>query len=133
MRKELKTMKNTLKIDFNGKKIVMDRTFAKNCTNTNSDEYAQLQSVRRDYPDFTVVTKTIKRNPEKETYKGLTYEYMEDYILRLESEENALAIIKEFNELRTISKCHKQGLRYPTIKRWFLEKYPEIVDFAKIA
>lgn len=34
MRKELKTMKNTLKIDFNGKKIVMDRTFAKNCTNT---------------------------------------------------------------------------------------------------
>jgi hypothetical protein len=24
MRKELKTMKNTLKIDFNGKKIVMD-------------------------------------------------------------------------------------------------------------
>ena len=133
MRKELKTMKNTLKIDFNGKKTVMDRTFAKNCTNTNSDEYAHLQSVRRDQPDFTVVTKTIKRNPEKETYKGLTYEYMEDYILRHESEENALAIIKEFNELRTISKCHKQGLRYPTMKRWFLEKYPEIVDFAKIA
>ena len=94
MRKELKTMKNTLKIDFNGKKIVMDRTFAKKCSNTNSDEYAQLQSVRRDYPDFTVVTKTIKQNPEKETYKGLTYEYMEDYILRHESEENALAIIK---------------------------------------
>lgn len=126
-------MKNTLKIDLNGKKIVMDRTFAKNCTNTKSDEYAHLQSVRCDYPDFTVITKTIKRNPEKETYKGLTYEYMEDYILRHESEENALAIIKEFNELRTISKCHKQGLRYPTIKRWFLEKYPEIVDFSNVA
>ena len=126
-------MKNTLKIDFNGKKIVMDRTFEKKCSNTNSDEYVQLQTVRRDYPDYTVITKTIKRNPEKETYKGLTYEYMEDYILRHESEENALKIIKEFNELRTISKCHKQGLRYPTIKRWFLEKYPEIVDFTKIA
>lgn len=126
-------MKNTLRINHENKTIVMDRTFAKFAENTRSDEYAHLQQVRRDYPDYTVTTRTIKRNPEKETYKGLTYEYMEDYILRHESEENALAIIKEFNELRTISKCHKQGLRYPTIKRWFLEKYPEIVDFAKIA
>lgn len=126
-------MKNTLKINHENKAIVMDRTFAKFAENTRSEEYAHLQQVRRDYPDYTVTIRTIKRNPEKETYKGLTYEYMEDYILRHESEENALAIIKEFNELRTISKCHKQGLRYPTIKRWFLEKYPEIVDFAKIA
>ena len=126
-------MKNTLKINHENKTIVMDRTFAKFAENTRSDEYAHLQQVRRDYPDYTVSLRTIKRKQKKETYKGLTYEYMEDYILRHESEENALAIIKEFNELRTISKCHKQGLRYPTIKRWFLEKYPEIVDFAKIA
>ena len=123
-------MKNTLKINHENKAIVMDRTFAKFAENTRSDEYAHLQQVRRDYPDYAVTVRTIKRNAEKETYKGLTYEYMEDYILRHESEENALAIIKEFNELRTISKCHKQGLRYPTIKKWFLNKYPEIVDFA---
>ncbi len=126
-------MKNVLKVNHEERTIVMDRTFAKLVENTRSDEYAHLQQVRKDYPDFKVVTKTIKRNPEKETYKGLTYEYMEDYILRHETEENALAIIKEFNELRTISKCHKQGLRYPTIKRWFLKKYPEIVDFGKVA
>lgn len=123
-------MKNTLKINHENKTIVMDRTFAKFAENTRSDEYAHLQQVRRDYPDYTVTTRTIKRNPEKETYKGLTYEYMEDYILRHETEEKQLAVIKEFNELRTISKCHKQGLRYPTIKKWFLEKYPEIVEFA---
>lgn len=123
-------MKNTLKINHENKTIVMDRTFSKFAENTRSDEYAHLQQVRRDYPDYAVTIRTIKRNAEKETYKGLTYEYMEDYILRHESEENALAIIKEFNELRTISKCHKQGLRYPTIKKWFLNKYPEIVDFA---
>lgn len=123
-------MKNTLRINHENKTIVMDRTFAKFAENTRSDEYAHLQQVRRDYPDYTVTTRTIKRNPEKETYKGLTYEYMEDYILRHETEEKQLAVIKEFNELRTISKCHKQGLRYPTIKKWFLEKYPEIVEFA---
>lgn len=123
-------MKNTLKINHDNKTIVMDRTFAKFAENTRSDEYAHLQQVRRDYPDYAVTTRTIKRNSEKETYKGLTYEYMEEYILRHESEEKQLEVIKEFHELRTISKCHKQGLRYPTIKKWFLEKYPEIVDFS---
>lgn len=123
-------MKNTLKINHENKTIVMDRTFAKFAENTRSEEYAHLQQVRRDYPDYAVTTRTIKRNSEKETYKGLTYEYMEEYILRHESEEKQLEVIREFHELRTISKCHKQGLRYPTIKKWFLEKYPEIVDFS---
>lgn len=123
-------MKNTLKINHEERKIIMDRTFAKFAENTRSEEYAHLQQVRRDYPDYAVTTRTIKRNSEKETYKGLTYEYMEEYILRHESEEKQLEVIKEFHELRTISKCHKQGLRYPTIKKWFLEKYPEIVDFS---
>lgn len=43
-------MKNTLKIDFENSRIVMDRTFAKNVQNTNSEEYRHLQQVRKDYP-----------------------------------------------------------------------------------
>ena len=35
-------MKNTLKIDFENSRIVMDRTFAKNVQNTNSEEYRPL-------------------------------------------------------------------------------------------
>ncbi len=69
-------MKNTLKVDFANEQIIMDRTFAQKVTNTNSMEYAHLQQVRRDYPNFTVTTRKIKRNPDKETYKGLTYEYI---------------------------------------------------------
>ena len=126
-------MKNTLKIDHAKGKIVMDRTFAKLSMDTRSEEYAHLQAVRRDYPTYEVITKTIKQNPNKETYKGLTYEYMTNYILTHETEENALAVIREFNELRVISNCHRQGLRYPTIKRWFLNKYPEIEDFGNVA
>lgn len=126
-------MKNVLKVDLQKNLIIMDRTFAQFCVNTSSIEYAHLQEVRRDYPDFKVITRTIKKNPQKETYKGLTYEYMEDYILRHETEETALNVIKEFNELRNISKCHKQGLRYPTIKKWFLNKYPEVAEFGVAA
>lgn len=122
-------MKNTLRIDFNNKAIVMDRTFAKNCENTHSEEYKHLQTVRKDYPEYTVITRTIKRNPNKETYKGLTYEYMENYILKHESEETLAAVLKDYRELRLISQCHGRGFRYPTIKKWFLEKYPEIDSF----
>ena len=73
-------MKNVLKIDFAKKQIIMDRTFAKNSTDTRSEEYAHLQRVRADYPNFTVTTRSCKPNPEKESYKGLTYAYMETYI-----------------------------------------------------
>jgi len=126
-------MKNTLKIDHVKGQIIMDRTFAKLSMDTRSEEYAHLQAVRRDYPTYTVIQKTIKKNPSKETYKGLTYEYMTNYILTHETEENALAVIKEFNEMRVISNCHRQGLRYPTIKRWFLDKYPAIEAFGAVA
>ena len=28
-----------------------------------------------------------------------------------------------------LSKCHKKSLRYPTIKKWFLAKYPDVKNF----
>jgi len=110
-------MKNTLKIDFANRTIIMDREFAKNA------------SVRAENPDFTVVRKTIKKNPKKESYKGLTYQYMEDYITMHEPKESRKAVLDEFYEKRLISQCHSQAFRYPVIKQWFLERYPEIMEF----
>ena len=122
-------MKNTLKIDFENSRIVMDRTFAKKVQNTNSEEYRHLQQVRKDYPTFTVVTRQIKKNPNKETNKGLTYDYMRFYIFTHESADNRKKVIEEFEELVLISQCHSQSKRYPVIKNWFLNKYPEIKEF----
>ena len=124
-------MKNTLKIDFAKEQIIMDRTFAQKVTDTSSAEYRHLQEVRRDYPDYKVVLRKIKKNPNKETYKGLTYDYMKDYILTHEDEENAMIVLAEFSEMRQISRCHSQAKRYPVIKNWFLEKYPEIKNFGE--
>jgi len=122
-------MTNILKIDHVHGKIIMDRAFAKNAENTRSNEYAHLQSVRRDYPSYTVVRRQIKKNPHKECWKGLTYEYMEDYISTHESKEDVKRVLAEFEDLRLISQCHSKGRRYPTIKKWFLAKYPEIAEF----
>ena len=122
-------MKNTLKIDFENSRIVMDRTFAKKVQNTNSEEYRHLQQVRKDYPTFAVVARQIKKNPNKETYKGLTYDYKRFYIFTHESADNRKKVIEEFEELVLISQCHSQSKRYPVIKKLFLNKYPEIKEF----
>jgi len=122
-------MKNTLKINHTDRTITMDRTFAKNAENTRSEEYAHLQRVRNDYPTYTVVRRQIKKNPNKECWKGLTYTYMENYIITHEEGENRVLVLKEFAEKRLISECHSNAHRYPVIKNWFLTKYPEIAKF----
>lgn len=122
-------MANTLKLDHKNGLIVMDRVFAKKSENTMSNEYAHLQNVRRDYPTYTVVRHTIKKNTSKETYKGLTYDFMRYYISKYEPKETKDAVKKELEDLIEISQCHAKARRYPTIKNWFLTKYPNVLMF----
>ena len=122
-------MTNKLTINHINHMIIMDRTFAKKAIDTRSDEYAHLQQVRRDYPNYQVVQRHIRINESKNTYKGLTYGYMEDYIMTHGTEEERIANYREYQEKRIIAECHGKAFRYPVIKSWFLEKYPEIADF----
>ena len=117
-------MKNGLRVDFVKQEIIMSRSFEKCASKVGTEEYQRLQMVRNDYPNFTVVRKHIKKAPTKETYAGLTYTYMENYIMNHDQDGS---IYKKYEEMRLIGACHK--VSYPTIKKWFLETYPEIVEF----
>ena len=117
-------MKNDLRIDFTKNEIVMSRQFEKCASIAGSEEYRRLQLVRQDYPTFSVVRRSIKKAPSKQAYAGLTYSYMEAYIAG--HDQNG-AIKKVYDELRLIGACHK--VSYPTIKKWFLETYPEVAEF----
>ena len=112
--------------------IEMNTTFAKMMQNPLSEEYALLQRTRQDFPTFMVRTRQIKSNPHKDTYKGLTYEYMRDYIILHTAPEKEAEAVAEFDEMVLISKCHGKTLRYPTIKKWFLKKYPEVAKFGTV-
>lgn len=120
-------MKNTLKINHESALIIMDRTFAKRAENTRSEEYTHLQKVRQDYPAYKVITKTIKKNEKKESYKGLTYEYMRQYIEKYEPIKTRKDVLDEFKKQIDISRCHSK--RYPAIKQWFLDQYPVVEQF----
>lgn len=109
--------------------IEMNTTFAKEMRNPLSDEYALLQRTRLDYPTFAVRTRQIKSNPNKDTYKGLTYAWMRNHIATHEAKDVVEQKLKDFDEMIYISECHRRSLRYPTIKKWFLKEYPDVAKF----
>lgn len=118
-----------LKINFEERTIVMTRKFAAAASDPFTDEFQKLQEVRSAYPNFIVKRHTIKKNPNKECYRGLTYDYMRAYIRTHEPKANVESALAELEDMIYISKCHSNGFRYPTIKKWFLEKYSEVAEF----
>ena len=94
-------------------------------------EYKNLQQARRDYPTFSVVTVTRKASTKKNTFKGLTYEYMEMYIEKHDDEEKS--IMAEYLMLRGMTDEAEEALAesftYLEMKDWFLKKFPAIAAF----
>ena len=120
-----------IRIDRENNRIVMTRKFAKLADDPHTREFRLLQEVMETFPTFRVVNHTIKKNPKKECYRGLTYDYMRDYIRNNESKENVESALSELEHLIEISQCHSSGYRYPTSKKWFLEKYEDVASFGK--
>jgi hypothetical protein len=118
-------MKGTLRLDHFEKNIYISNPFANAAKKVTSEEYKLLRQVMEDHPDYSLVKYEIKKNPNKESYCGLTYEYMDNYIAT--HDENG-EIGKVYKELRLRAECH--SIRYAHIKKWFLEIYPEIDDFS---
>ena len=118
-------------INAKNRSIELTKTFATASSKFGTPEYDQLQQVRKDYPNYKVVTVTRKATKtDKPSYKGLTYEYMVKYIKSHDKAEENMA---EFMELRGVSEEGENALaesaHYQTIKDWFLGKYPEIANF----
>ena len=116
-----------IKVNYSEGKIVLSSAFAKKCFTPCTAEYALLQSVRNDNPGFVLETRQFKTNTKQEHYRGLTYDFMREYIGT--HEKDAKVVLAELEEMIGISKAHSLHKRYPTIKAWFLERYPAIAEF----
>lgn len=109
------------------RRIEMTEAEAKAASKYNSDEYNELVSIRRDFPNYSMFTVKSK-NKRTDTLKGLTFNYMEAYIEKHGTEEQA----DSFKALRGAD----DGLghfspSYGTVKKWFLEQFPEILEYNK--
>ena len=96
------------------------KAFQKQARIFGTEEYKLWKSYREDFPNATMTTKKIRKNPDKATYKNMTYKNMEAYIKTL---ENPAALLKEFNTVRAQSKI--QPSPYRAVLDWFLQKLPD--------
>ena len=118
-------MNGTIRVDHLNKNILISAAFARASMNPDNQEYKKLVDIHVAHPDYTIVRRTIKTNPQKESYRGLTYDYMEQYILSHDLNGDILAY---YEELKKRTLCH--SIRYAHIKKWFLKTFPEIDDFS---
>ena len=106
--------------------IELTKVFAKNASRFGTPEYMQLQQARADYPNYRVIV--AKRSTKaRDCFKGLTYDYMEQYMKAHEEKD----LLKEFYTL-----CGKDEngkvvefaviATYADVKGWFLNTHPQM-------
>ena len=108
--------------------IEMTKTEARAAGVLNSDKFNELKELRQMYPAFQIaVRKTAKRNTKKhETYKGLTYEYMKNYITSHNADLMTEFYSKRGMDANAQKKDFDSGDSYGEIKKWFLNNFPEL-------
>ena len=107
------------------KKIVMTKTEAKAAGKPNTEEYNTLLDLMKNFPGFQM--EIVKSTAKKvDRFKGLDYDYMENYIKSHNSE-----LLEIFYELRGLDEDGKKvsmaaSATYGEVKMWFLTQFPEI-------
>ena len=100
------------------------KAFAKKAVLFGTEEYKLWKAYRVDFPDAKMVTKNIKKNPNKKTTKNLTYENMATYI---KAQDKAGALIKEFEKQINLSKI--QSNPYRAVLAWFEKQFKDYDNY----
>ena len=116
-------------VNHSTKEIVLSKQFNSKAKRYNSDEYKELLNVKKDFPDYEVTVRTVSRvNRKADSYKGLTYDYMETYIKAHDKDgskyKEFVALLptraKGFNKADGVLVKNKS---YAEVKKWFLVTY----------
>ena len=116
-------MKNAI-IYINDTEAQVTKAFAKQARIFGTHEYKLWKEYRKDFPEAQMVTKTIKKNASKRTYKNLTYANMERF---LKSQDNADQLLKEFKVKKEAAAIQQNP--YRAVLAWFLAKFPKYDEY----
>jgi hypothetical protein len=107
-------MKN-ITIDYAKKNIEITKSFEKKAREYGSVAYHELSKVRNEFPSFDIVIKAPKVS---NTYKGMDFDFMEEYISK---QTNAEELMADFKKLR-------EKINYGEMRQWFIGKFPVFKD-----
>ncbi|MBU5626181.1 hypothetical protein KQI82_04495 [Oscillibacter sp. MSJ-2] len=118
------TNKNTIRyIDETTAQVT--KAFQKNSSIFGTDEFKLWREYKAMFPEAVMVTKTIKKNPNKlNITKNMTYENMAAFI---REQDDAAEVMKEFQKQINLSKVKANP--YRAVLAWFKKKYPDVNDY----
>ncbi len=119
---------NTIRIERNANgKVeagIVTKAFLKRADVFGTDEYIAVQRFYEMHPNATIKTKSIKKNPDKETNKNLTYANMELFIKTIACDEKEMnKLLEEMSKIKNISQIQKRPYKY--VLDWFKATFPE--------
>ena len=99
--------------------VLVTKEFSKNARIFGTPEYKLWREIKKDCEDAEMVTKTIKKNTNKNTStKNMTYERMAIYIRQ---QDNAETLMIEFKKQISLSKI--QTNPYRCVLAWFKQQF----------
>lgn len=115
-------MKKNIIITIDDTTAQVTKAFEKQARIFGTDEYKLWKAYREDFPGAKMVTKSIKKNANKKTYKNLTYANMELFITETNSE-----LLVELKKQIKLSKV--QSNPYRAVLAWFLSQFPQYDEY----
>ncbi|MBR6405898.1 MAG: hypothetical protein IKS18_06885 [Lachnospiraceae bacterium] len=109
----------------NDTKAMVTKAFAKKAVIFGTEEYKLWKAYREDFPNAKMITKNIKKNPDKRTNKNLTYENMAAYI-KVSGNAEQLMELKRQIEMSKI-----QVNPYRAVLAWFLKTFEGYDSYKK--
>ena len=115
-----------------GRKVIeMNKAEEKAAGTYGTAEFEELANLRKEFPNFRIVTKASK---SKDNMKGLDTKFMEKYIKEHDKTEKQ-EMLKEFYSLRGLDETGKkkqfaQAVPYGILKQWFLTYFPEVANMS---
>ena len=111
--------KNAIVLNIEDNTATVTKDFMKKSCIFGTEEYKIMRQFRAENPDIHVTTKTIKKNPNKNSYKNLTYE---NIVVFIKTQDNASELLKGFETAKARSGI--QSSPYRAVLAWFLDTFP---------
>lgn len=115
-------MKNTIRF-INDTEAQVSKAFQRKAAIYGTDEFKLWRAYCADFPGTKMVTKSIKKNPDKVTYKNLTYKNMELYIKCTKTGSERDQLLAEFKAMKESAAV--QTNPYRCVLAWFLQKFED--------
>lgn len=104
------------------------KAFMKKANIFGTDEFKLWREYKAMFPKAKMVTKSIKKNPDKKTTRNMTYENMEEFLRTLLNGEELCKELEIIKKRSLVQKCP-----YHYVLDWFSEAVEGYDDFKKFA